>query len=850
MLQKAMVFTLTAAMLVGTPMTASAAGLVDLYSVSDGSGPADDYDENMNPTGTVTNTNTKTGVLSDNETKIVGFVLDQDYVSTEVGANPQPTLTATVILDGTTDEEMVSRINGLIRWETSDNSKVSIKADASDRTVVTLNPKKAANVGDEVVITASIGGKYPFEYTDPTTGEKKTIEGSEVLRTATAKVFVKEYTTTLSFTKEKYNDQDGVLVKHTLDMNKWLNRKPITANDSITWSISKTSAATISNDGVVTLKKFDTKKPENNTFKVTAVSEKGAKATAELTVGEGVAANSVKIFERKDGKDEKEELKGTVKKDAGGEENWPGMQVHAKMEPKEAGKIVTDKIKWNSNRPAIVEVTEDASDSTLATLVPKAIGTAKITATATSGKKSSFSVKVSATLNGLKIAAVPETAYTGQSITLDVVRDPAMNKDALSWSVWEDEYYTTKSKDVTINAKGVLKVKNTLKADKVYVKVQSKKDKKIANTDKTGNTLGTQKAEIKLQQSSINGITVTDITNKKEEPKLVTKVWLDGTRQKKEGTAKTEIRIPINGVYQATVEDDLAAAGKANNETLSWTNSNSKVAEMTVGEDGKVTIKPMKKGTTKITASGIKVTKWNDEEKKSAKTTKVIKAQFTVNVIQPTTSLKLNKTDIVLYPKANNAKQTVSLKATMNPKGAADAVKWTVTGKDKDGKEITVSDPKVSGKNGVNGKVELAAPALGDVYTVKAISATGVSATAKIKVLKKPTSVEIHDPEKDGNVKFSEPKATGNGTIANTKYVEIGKSFEMKPEINLGTARAADWVVAGTGYTEGVTYTQSGAGKVNIIGNKVYGVKEGKVTITAKTPNNKKTTLKVEVRAE
>ena len=310
----------------------------------------------------------------------------------------------------------------------------------------------------------------------------------------------------------------------------------------------------------------------------------------------------------------------------------------------------------------------------------------------------------------------------------------------------------------------------------------------------------------------------------------------------------------MNGVYQATVTPSDDNIG--DNESLSWTNSNSKVADMVPGEDGVVTIVPKAKGTTKITVSGINVTKWNDEEKTSAKSTKVIKAQFTVNVIQPTTSLKLNKTDIVLYPKTgNNQKQSVSLKATMNPKGAADLINWTVL--DKNGKDVTAdltvltNKTKASGKNNVNYKVEFVAPALGDVYTVRATSVTGVVATATIRVLQKPASVEIHDPTAETpNTKFSEPKANGRGTIANTKYVTIGEAFDMQPEINVGTSKKPVWIKAGTDDTEGVTYTQSGAGKVNIVGNKVYGVKEGKVTITAKTPNNKKTTLKVEVKPE
>ena len=386
-----MVFTLAASMLVGTPLTASAAGIRGVYGVSDGSGnfTPDPNDPDDTATGTVTNTNTNTGVLSDNETKIIGIALDQEYVSTEVGANPKPVLRATVILDGTQDEGMVEAINNLIRWKTSDRNKVTIDVNASDRTKATLNPKKAANVGEEVVVTASIGGDYPFvyKYMDEETGEEKTksIEGSVVYHEKTAKVFVKEYANSLRFKQPSYE----VLVKHTVDMKAELVKDPATANDEITWSISKTSAATISNDGIVTVKKFDSKKAENNTFTVTAVSEHGKKATATLVVGAGEPASKVEIYERFTEKDDVL-LKGTKKVDAGGEEKCDGIDVYAVMYAKKDttdGKKdikdgdsytpkggtesqplnITDEIKWSSNKTTIVDI--ENIDGESATLV-------------------------------------------------------------------------------------------------------------------------------------------------------------------------------------------------------------------------------------------------------------------------------------------------------------------------------------------------------------------------------------------------------------------------------------------------------------------------------------------------
>ncbi|MBD5524280.1 MAG: hypothetical protein HDR04_07655 [Lachnospiraceae bacterium] len=154
-------------------------------------------------------------MLRDNETKIIGIALDQDYVKTEVGANPKPVLKATVMLDGAEENQgLIDEINKLIRWESSDRNKVSIDVKASDRTVATLNPRQAANVGEEVVITASLTGKdYSFEYVDEKTGETKICKGSAIeVEPATAKVFVKQYADDIWFTKTELGEADGVFL--------------------------------------------------------------------------------------------------------------------------------------------------------------------------------------------------------------------------------------------------------------------------------------------------------------------------------------------------------------------------------------------------------------------------------------------------------------------------------------------------------------------------------------------------------------------------------------------------------------------------------------------------------------
>ena len=82
--KKAMVWTLAASMLVATPLTASAAGLRDVYKVEDGWGVEQPSDSSDTRTGTVTSTNsdTNTGVLK--EDGLTGIVLSETDVRMEL----------------------------------------------------------------------------------------------------------------------------------------------------------------------------------------------------------------------------------------------------------------------------------------------------------------------------------------------------------------------------------------------------------------------------------------------------------------------------------------------------------------------------------------------------------------------------------------------------------------------------------------------------------------------------------------------------------------------------------------------------------------------------------------------
>ncbi len=329
LLKKAMVFTLTAAMLVGTPLTASAAPLNSVFSVSDGT----DANGNESGTGTVTNTDTNTTstVLKDNAARIIGISLDQTEITAEVDApaKDRQKIKATIIMEwgdaeltAEEKEEITDSLESKIKWEVLnlDETKsnpvpgtiLAIEASAADRTVVTLNPKKGNK--EKLIVRATIDGRYAFVAERNEDGTLKEENGElvftkvelgetkDLLLTADAKVFVKEYSKDLWFdwnqngVKDDTDNAPTAYLKHTMDLNKYLARDRQTANDTITWISDNTKAATVTAAGVVTFKGTKT----NVNGKIIAVSERGKKVEWAFEVDPGVAASKVEIVKATD----------------------------------------------------------------------------------------------------------------------------------------------------------------------------------------------------------------------------------------------------------------------------------------------------------------------------------------------------------------------------------------------------------------------------------------------------------------------------------------------------------------------------------------------------------------------
>lgn len=888
LLQKAVVYAVAASMLVATPLTASA-GLRGVYSVSDGYNDDIEKDGDKSHTGTVTTTDTNTSVLGDNDAKIIGIVLDQSTVSTYVGVpeDERPQLTATIVLDGKITkkvdgkdvditDEVAKQISDKIKWKVTNldgttdpdkagralNETLSITAEREkdddgkvtsvDRTVVTLNPRRGTKYGN-LLVTASIGGaaKYDYKYIDED-GVEQTghFDGTSEVYSASAEVFIKEYTTGLSLR----NPGSPQYVKHTVDMTPYLDRVSDTANDTITWSVKPgiTGAATISDAGVVTIKKYSTKAADveagKNTVTVIAISERGLKAETTFDVDPGVAADKVEIKENGT-----TITKRTI--DLGGPDlegyREESIDVTAVMTRKDGNNDgITDVIKWSNNKPAIVELTENDENATLKAL---AVGTAKITATASGGKKATLTVTVKATLNGLDITTEDCTLYSGQTLQMEEEKRPEQSKDAVTWSIKKVAKNPEEDPDdpntklianpnATINGKGVLTIKNTINPNypDVIVEVRSK-SKVVVGKDANGKDVkdyiyGDSVCVINVEQSSVDIIEVTDDTNTP-----IARVNVDNSKDKVTGALNTTyISVPKNRTYKATAIPALED-GTDSAKTLAWKTSSAKVATVEPNGDGTAKIKAVGKGTATITVSGIHATYKDDG---SVKSTKAIKVTFKVSVKQPVTSLTMNTTSVVLKTGVDknkhddttkDLKTTLSVKANKNAKADVD---WTyrVIKEGQNHKDHTIASPKVTINNG-KVTIEKNTYASGDVIRIIAKDKeTGVKATADIKIISPSKSVAILNASGD-EFKYTNTK---DKEVKKATVLDFEKPLVLYPTITLNDGSPMLAGTTGGGTTvAGVTYTVNKKGIVQIEGNTVYRLKEGSVVITAKTDDGK-----------
>lgn len=856
-IKKMMAYLLVGAMVLSTPMTASATepSIADVYTDTDDGGGS----------GTLSGSSTGTSTDRFNDTlgedgvqaQVLGLALDKNSLSLEVNGDiASDKLQARVLFNDydPKDEEMVLAANAetkevidkFLRWQVLNNENKVVgltyydKPDGSkDYSMVNVNAKN--------------GGKVTVQAYIDYNGNHK-LDNGEFHAEAT--VSVKQLADSIEFVKMPEN----FYLKRKYDLNKYIKVNPSTATCDVSFYVGSADAkkVTISDDGIMTVKKL-TKKDTPESIKLYAVTENNKKTEVDITLHPGVPAKEVIISS-----DNGNILDhGKIKT-----KDMTKATLTADLKPKASG-VVTDDVEWTVKQPKtpVIEINPKSSendDRTLwADIKAVGVGTATVTAKASSGKKSTFKITVNSTPFGIEVTDI-ET-WTGAKPSLTAVLyadDYKENSDgsitgtpiqvgktkvsyrALKGNAKEPDSAATNPKNIKVNAKGVVtssnllvdatKQKTPIDADNRTIEVTAK------YKDGTNKTL-TTKCNVKVKQADIKNITVTDmtyITSEKPDGKLVT---FGG---KKQDSASASAVSGGKYTYKAFAFADEANKTPAPqyNEAIVWASSSAKVGTIAVdkanesGNYGKLSV--LKGGTTKVTASYVTV-----NEKNGKKSAKLNKKTITVKAVQKATSLTLNKNIFTVVAGTNAKPVAINVKKQL-PSGSKDKITWKVVAGDKNG-EMLINDEGKTWKNvkpanakTTSVKIPVSQYDAGTVVKVGAYADGGAVAYAYIYVV-------------DSKTKGVQVVKGKSKTIKET--MTVGQSIKLVPQIKKSDNSfhdALNYTKENKGYaSDPVTYSFNKAGIASIDkdGN-ITAMKPGTTKLTVKTLSGKKATVTITVK--
>ena len=870
LLQKAMVFTLTAAMLIGTPLSASAAGLVDLYKVVDNFGKDyGEHDPDNSATGTVTNTttDTKSSVLDLGSAAIAGIMIKESDVELNLTDRKEETLTV-VFVNENGEEITDEKLSEMLVHKDADDKEVKgeeILASLKKRftwrtdknTVVSLVPKKNG-MTDTMGIKAKTGGRavVTVELND---------YANDIHYKASVNVSVEQWATDLVIDNDLLRDE--AFAGDSLTLVDYVDVVPSTAGDDVTFAIVSGSKYVTLKNGVLKLK---TGSAVGQEFQIVAMGKNVSKKSAMIKIN---AANPAKTFEFSCGG------KGTwnTKKNAYTwtvNEDGHELEFTADLKGKD-GKASSDRIvSWTSKKPDVVAVKNITKDNrngyrvklVIADKVDK-VQKVSITVKTSSGKTGTLSVDMKAYLTGLKKAENPAKVYSGQTVELGITqkfddksgKTPAgVCKDnftdaGLTWEFTDynegDSAITKKemAKVAKLNKKtGVLSVNPSITIGKgnsakeigmLAIKVSNAKA--ITKTGKYD--IGKGEIDNKdniitvpLVQIDITGITIYQNTMVNNDKNILIASSCDGSKVTNGTTrAKTTIAVDATRTFGvvATARDKRGNTinnldGKPLAAALGWTVSNAKLANVTKGDSfGRVTA--IKKGSPNIVISGSTKVKGSY---------KAIKATVKLNVTQPTKSITLTtKNKDIPFKKGS-----VSFKATLDKGTSTKAgdIKWTVQKVgDSEVKQLASGKLAFADADKKNSKglyTALALPAeAGGEYIIKAsVAQSGISRSIKMKLVEPTYSVEVK------SVKQGDTEVTQNSKKAYDLDLEEGKVYTL--DMLLKKDKNDSGAVQG-GTRATVTYTVNKAGYVYIYGNTIEPLQEGTgIKITPVSSDGKK----------
>ncbi len=543
----------------------------------------------------------------------------------------------------------------------------------------------------------------------------------------------------------------------------------------ITWSVSNTKVASITQDGVLTIKQAD------ETIVVYALldytdNDEDVQRVASVVVTslEGnpitkLTTNSAKTVPLDLGSDTEQSatlaVSYTTKYGYADGYDWYD---------KDAGLIVTtDEITWSVKNENIATVT---GDGITATVTAVGVGKTTVTATSSSGKKASFTVTVKATLKSIEEVIADDddnVLYAGQSTQLSVTKDPAANTDKVTYTVSDNA-----KKYVKVNSKGVLSVAKNLPADLDGATVTI--------SAKSGEKESKENLEITVKKSTFNyGLSKLTFTKNK----------LSVYAGSKFGFSAAEEYMDLSNEILEKI-----------NEVGTWASSKPSVA--TVDEEGNVT--PVSAGTTVISVNVVT----------AAGKSLTAKMTLTVKPVLESMTMKADEISVI----AGTTKK-ITAQVTL-PKGSTETVNWS--------SNVDWLTPVKTTGTKVTFNVDLTKASLGDTAVITAVAKTGnvrtgltnqsVVAQATVTVVNKTTKITS-----------SRTKATVNLSVVN----KITYDINTRCGISVVSAAAGDTEYKADcdeqlTYTSSNTSvaTVSSAGIVRF-------KTAGKVTITAKVPSGK-----------
>ncbi len=859
LLQKAMVFTLAAAMLVGTPLAASATGLADLYRTENGGVSTTDNSRTATTTVTNTDTNTNTNPLPD-EAKILGIKLDHANVRLMSGRTQR--LTATLdwgdVTPSDADKELADALLDKLEWESSDEKVVTfrkVNSRLGQKTVILT-----AKTSGEAVITVSLDD-----------------DTHNIHHKAETKVSVFQYADVLKFDNEKI--KDDAYTGNSLVLDEYVKRyikvggveeEVEDTADTLTFTLVDDGGkrATLKN-GVLKLNKPTEK---DKPVKVVASGKIAKSDVGIVNITAGINATKL-TFEGVGVKGSKltwlvnDGLTTDVTVKVAGKKS---------VDASKKSDFCTDTITWSSANSDIVEIKEVkggdqsngqgelgstsvkadedvkfAKDQCTVSLdfTNKKAGKTQIIGKVSSGKTFKLNVTVSADLTSV-VLDKDITAYTGQIIDLndkiavkrfgDTVTSD--NFEAEGLVKWEFVDKKNMSKLAKLNAKtGILEIKPDLKKEnrddlkQIAVRaVAAKKGKNIKPFAPVEE--GENETKLTLKQVNITEISITKVEDVEKPWNVQIKAGesqLPRNMTDSIDVGKTvEYVLDAKGEIEGVSADDLSMA-------LGWTASgNGKTIKATKeGNLGYLTA--LKKGSATITASGVTM---KGEKYVPIKVT----FKDTVNAPSEHITLSVKNKDITAkYKKGKIADQKITIKAildkgttTKNKASGTDLIEWTAT-LDKvngDSEDITSQ---------MNfGKLTLSGYNVGDKVTVNAtVKNTGASDTITMTVVEPTKKVVFKKYIAEGAL---EESPIGNAVI---DIPEIG--IDVCAYIESSDSEKSG-IADGINRAGVVSYTVSGKGAVFVKVQKdgrisIEPLKEGSVTIKFVMTDGKKGTLKGKV---